>query len=441
MDKLYGKLDDKILFASKGKHNLPKNIKNEIKMISIDYDEINVIGSFNYKIQKFPADLDLLETFTFKRNKKYTKEFVKGIKKIVKDYEESKEHYFLELKCGLDHRFFIFPGVLENGNYIPSQSFKQKIESLVAQNLLTKEEEKKLFEHYDKKDLQSFYDITDILRKHYIIRWNYEEIRSGKKMLPGDKILTLEEALFTGGKVNVEALININGLINDISNFFILILQLESGKRLYINFGGADDQTMPHIFIESLKEGILEVNLNFSPFKMIKRMWSLGRLTKDKEMLEKLQPIISSYISFLTQIKANFNALKKFLESKYDLPIGLGTSTLEIIKNKLNNVVLEDDKVLADIFKNVDKISKMVENKVIKSKKDKNEIIKKIEKIKKPLDFIINSISIDFLINIGFIRKDILKEFYEKYKSYPLIKVFYPKVVYEYYFNPDGSMK
>src|SRR5690606_339545 len=187
MENIDTKLYDKILFASKGKDLLPPNIKKKLQLISLDYDKARIIGSFNYKIQLFPGDIDIYEEVDLMANEDFRKEFVKGIQKIVKDYKKSPQHYFMELKCGIDERYALRPGQFdkEKNAYKYYETFEYHIKELESSNLLSTEQTNHILSLFQNlKETGNFtihYEIKEIMRQLSVVRWNYNEIIKNKK--------------------------------------------------------------------------------------------------------------------------------------------------------------------------------------------------------------------------------------------------------------------
>src|SRR5579872_5351282 len=106
---------------SKPSSSYPKKILDEIKLLSFSRDKTATpFGSFIYRIQKYPGDLDLVQEFTDCCNvDDVVTKFSKELQNIVKKINKKRLHYFSEVKAGIDERYDIDIGKMIDGNYTP----------------------------------------------------------------------------------------------------------------------------------------------------------------------------------------------------------------------------------------------------------------------------------------------------------------------------------
>jgi hypothetical protein len=119
----------------------PKNVNEQIAFLSLDKNKLAVpFGSYIYRMQKYPADIDLIETYDGCCSvDDVINNVVTSIQKIVNLLDDDKNRYFTEFKAGLDNRFDVDIGRLQNGIWIEQQKFGNAMEYLMREKLLTNE--------------------------------------------------------------------------------------------------------------------------------------------------------------------------------------------------------------------------------------------------------------------------------------------------------------
>ena len=310
------------LVASKPKNSYPESALQEFALVSIDKESSMPIGSYSYRIQKYEADYDSLEEFISCCSKKeVVNEFVVGIQKTVENILTKPNHFFMELKAGLDERF-------NNPN----------VRNLLRENLITEEEYNDIFEDPDLMD--------EILRDHLILRWSADEIALGVKNLPGGGAITLQQAVSQKSKVNLEIISYVNGRFINVSNFFILIEITPNNEIKVINLPQEIYDDFDNYFITTLKQAIQELQEDGEWFKAIKRMWSLARYEKDYDTIGLLKDIITSDVSALNQIAADLSTLIKIFLKVPEPPIDLIAKEIDNMKNRIATNSLIENKQL-----------------------------------------------------------------------------------------------
>jgi len=248
-----------------------KNQLENIKLISTGKNSIESpfgertgtpFGSATYRIQKYPGDLDVHEVFTGCCDiKSVINKFEKILKNIVKNEESKPEHYVVEVKAGLDQRYDIDVGRLLNGRfYINDKEIKKKLKYFEQNNLLNEKEIKQI-KNVLKKEYpnQNDYDtVYNILRERKILRWTADEILKGYKILPGDKKITLNKALYSKTFAKIDVIALINGKFVEITNFFILMYEDRKGKLHPINldYNFLDNSQAAEVYEFQIKDEI-----------------------------------------------------------------------------------------------------------------------------------------------------------------------------------------
>lgn len=342
-------------------------IKN-IKLISTNKNTFaKPFGSATYRIQKYPGDLDIHEIFIDCCTiKDVINKFEKILKKIVRREEKEIIHYVVEVKAGLDKRYDVDIGELNNGIFfINTNEIKKKVSQLKKNNLLNKNEIKIINNILKKqKPDQNDYDILYfIFRERKILRWNSNEILQGYKILPGNKKITLNQALYYKTHVKIDVVTLINNRFIEITNFFILAYVDKNNELHMINldYDYLDKKISFERYDKQIKEEIEKLyysNLFYNPFKMAKRIWALARTNKDENMIFLLSPFITSNISFLYQIKSEIDAILRILKETNGYPIKTINRQIDEMKIKLSNIIEIDNSDINFLNKLINKFNK-----------------------------------------------------------------------------------
>lgn len=112
------------IVALKPASSYTKEAMKDIKLLSFNKDGLATpFGSYSYRIQKYPGDIDLLENFDGCCSKKEILDRLeKEIKLVVKRINSNRVHYISEFKMGLDERFKVNIGKLSEGIYTPNKN-------------------------------------------------------------------------------------------------------------------------------------------------------------------------------------------------------------------------------------------------------------------------------------------------------------------------------
>jgi len=401
---MYQISDDELLsIRSYPESYTPQIIKN-IELLSFSDEGAHPFGSYIYKIQKYPGDIDLVESFEECCSiKDVIKKFAKKLQKVVAKLVKMRKHYVTEIKAGEDLRYDINIGKLNEGIFFLANQKRDEIynhtQLLFQKGLLNKNEIKIINAILNKKnrDLnQDDYDILyNLFREHKIIRWSDKEILQGYKILPGKKKITLQEALSMKGHVKIDMIVDINNKFTEMTNFLFLIVKKMDGKKYVINLG----QKYTDDLIEKRIERELPIEIEklfysvyyYNPFKGVKRLWALARHYGDYTMIDKLKGFISGNISLLYQLKSEIENIIVLLKRLKTPPkVGINNQ-IQDIKSRLVYVLqISDDELMLDkLFNNA------YETKNIGLK------IELLNKIKKYMIVHINYFTMEFLNSVG----------------------------------------
>lgn len=375
----------------------PDKVLKAIKLLSFSKNKLATpFGSYIYRIQKFPGDIDLLEEYTecCDENDVINK-FSKSLKRIVKNIKYKRLHYFSEVKAGIDYRYNINIGNMNEGIYHINKYLNDVSDNLFYRNLLSLKENEIIQYIYNlskNKILGSDeYDtINYIFRERRILRWSIDEILLGKKILPGNEEKKLNEALRDESPIKIDLLTIINGKFTEITNFLQLAYE-ENGLLHTININLKEKHFIP-IELPKEIEKLYFSNMYYSPFKMVKRMYSLGRHNNDNQLLYKIIPFISSNTSLLYQIKSEIDTIILILEKSKSYPYKSIIDSLNDNKIRISTVLeLSKDELMY--------IDNLINE--INDTDNRYNKINKLKYLKKILNHYINMETINYLNKVG----------------------------------------
>jgi hypothetical protein len=336
-----------------------QKMRDEIRLLSVSKDQLAVpFGSIIYRIQQFPADLDLLENVFYRGNEKdVIDRFVKEIQSIVYEIEHLRLHYYSEIKAGLDNRYDINIGELKFGKWIKNLELKDSINELNDKKLLPLDDYKLLMKAI-KGVSSNNYDVTyKILRDHRILRWTADEILAGKKHVLG-KTFDLHEAVATANTLlKIDELTLLQGKFAEVTNVYYLARVDKNSKFHNINSPNLNT-------VATLKEEVEKLyysDLYYSPFKVIKRMFALAQNranNKDPkfiDLIHKLVPFISSTTSLAYQIRSELDVMKLIIERSSSIPLITINNQLDSMKFRLSNYLTISTQQLEKIYNLIDK--------------------------------------------------------------------------------------
>lgn len=362
----------------KPENSYPDNVLQEFALISVDKKNAFPIGSYSYRIQKYPSDIDMLEEVIGCCSiNEIVNQFVANLQQIIENILSAKNHYFMEVKAGLDDRF-----IIDYDNY---ENIVNQINNLYNENLLSTNEYQILSQYPDLEVIE------DILRDHLIIRWTADEVLKGSKILPGGKMMTLQEAMKQKSKINIEIIAYVNDRFIDVSNFFILAMKEPNGDVKVINLSQDIYDNFDDYFVRTLKEAISDLLEKGEFFKVIKRMWSLARFEEDKETISRLKQIITGDISLLNQIKSDLGAIIKLYTKAFNPPNELVIKELEDMKDRLANNLLINKKDLVFLNNSLDQAVQLINS------NNRIEVIKILDTLMQLFKDIVNGKAETFL--------------------------------------------
>jgi hypothetical protein len=389
-DELLG--GNKEIISKKPLESLSKSITDAINLITVDKNEFIRFGSFFSSAILYPSDIDIMEIIEVCCNKEKAIDLmVKELQRIVKEIKKKKGYYYSELKCGLDDAYNLDIGLIKEGIVVgyDKKKIEKEIKRLIKENYFEKEDIKKLLEILNEEmDTKINEELYVILRKYFILRWTKEEVIKGVKKIRGNRLITLKEACSHKTMIKMDIWAPINAKYIEVTNFYVLAYKEDNEVKL-VNF----DEDFLNMFTEGIKKEISKLNYSnyyFNPLKMLKRMWSLAKFTKDYGILDTLTPFLRSEVGLLGQIKSELETVILIIKKIIKPPMKKLIEQIDNLRNRLAYVIEVDidEKLIDETIK-----------KLIKSYKrmKKETIIKTLESIKEYVSTIINKYSIEFI--------------------------------------------
>jgi len=326
-DGLIGQVSDEDLLKKRNPIAYTDDEKKTIDLLSLKDALVNPIGSFTFEVQKYPSDIDIDQFIEIKYSNDY--DLIRKFKELIINILSDKNTYFSDFKAGLDLRF-------------PND------------------------------------------RDKLIVRWTPEEIIAGFKILPGNINLNLLDAMETISPVKLDIIRYVDDRFIEASTFFWLTKKRD-GEIEFIN----RPDNYEELFEVTLKNEVKKYSSpeTFKIFKAVKRMWSLARLKGDIETLKKLQPIIISNLSLLSQINADLETITFLYEKGYNVQESKLKKAIELMIKKISTI--------ADIHLNQDELYNHLLN--IITNKDIEDKIHSLEYLHEYLLDIINKETVEYM--------------------------------------------
>jgi len=378
----------------------PKHFSDDLKkVLDIITTKRGVypVGSFSYKIHKYPSDIDIFEYIEYCCDLQSVKyRLANKFKEMADEISNDGEVYLSDFKAGFDRRFFYLKNIKNK-----DIGTKIKEDELIPDN-----KKKKLLNLLNDNKLKEYLEEVRIL---YTIRWELKEIQKGEKKIAGGKTIKLSNAIVDNSDVKIDLIGEVDGNFKEISNYFYINMKDEKGNITNLT-------KKPQNRIKSLDKDIEKYGggEKRNSLKFAKRLWLKSILLKRNKIVNKLNPLFSGDPALMNQVKSEMDALL-ILFNKYKLnkktlliihsQIDSFKSRLSYVKTDLNKVYIMLDEVLGKID---EILSNSCDYKVCTKL-----IVKNIVKISKDLSLEIEKESADFLKSVG-INYGVKREIYNR---------------------------
>lgn len=376
---------------------------NAIDLITLDPESPpTIVGSFKYVVHEYPADIDMFETYKSCCSlNKAKKDIADKFKQMAKKIKESQHIYLGDFKAGYDDRYYINIGKV-NGTTIKDynpEKIKKDIYKLKENNLLNKKEYDDLLEKVVKNPkLKQFYDLESQIKKKYVVRWKLDEMIKGKKMLPLDIEITLEEALTHKSIVKIDIWVYLNQRYIEMTNMYMLTFDDSKHHLHHLS-------VKPATYEVSLMEDLQKYsNRSINKYmKLAKRLWVYVVLKKNTKIMRILYPLFSSSASKMYQITGEIETIVNILEHIQRPLLSSIKTNIENWKTRLGTVMIDTlpTSVADTIFTTIDSIVKNIHN--------KEYVITHLEELSETLVIYINKYVKKFLIKNKLLENNIIK--------------------------------
>ncbi|AYV82191.1 MAG: V21, partial [Homavirus sp.] len=367
-----------------------------IQDVTKDSDKVPAVGSYRWKAQKYPGDIDMLE---FYHVEDISEEVAIGkisdaLQKVANDIDKHSELILADFKCGYDDRFHKFIKNLGDlrGSYVSMDMVEyferdifgynkpvcvSELNNLVSIGAITDEFKEKVVGLLPPTMTgQKYSEIYGLMRNFYILRWSLNEIENGAKVIlpriPNKEthVVKLKDAIPHDTLCKIDMWAKVFGRWTELTNLYQFTHTNNSGGKVPIGFyfrNTVDEGTETDIIYYSSQE-------HEKPYKLAKRIWNRAILKVSHEMvtntvdptqlfiLKTLFPFFSSDITILGQSMADIELFITALEKheKMDLTYEQIYKDLigqiETISQKLFRVMLLESNINGEIKQKVDNI-------------------------------------------------------------------------------------
>lgn len=260
--------------------------------------KIQVMGSAAKRELLYAADYDVVEVVNIDN----PKEAVKGLQAIVRRLLKDKDVLLGDIKAGVIEEWMPVKGQIQKGKVV-GYSASELRKSLQTLTPLLTPEEKKLRIPSSPSPGQ-FLKLAKTLRIG-LVRWTPKCILDGFTTLRDGRKYTLEQAIQspTITKLDITAYVEDARFVE----CSIIYVFKQNGKTL--NKDPSEDSVS-----DSLRESILELDMDKQYFKMAKRIYSLAGVVGKPEAQRKLAPLFNSDVGRLYSIVSDMDTLKGLYE-------------------------------------------------------------------------------------------------------------------------------
>ena len=320
----------------------PEEIINALSLIGYDINNIKVMGSFRQKSLWFSGDIDGFEIIPIDKQAIAIKQI---INKIISSPDYGSKMILGDIKCGTNkYRDLLkYIGNIQ-GDRI--QNYDLNAMKIIVRDTVVPE----IQNAPENPTREQWLILHKFISSFIACRWNAYEINKG---INKDGYL-LDPSVYNSNVTKIDMFYNYYGKYVEITN--IILPEMKE-----MNY-----------FINQMKYGI-SVNLTINNFlKALKTTYSIARITKDCNTLEKISPILVSPINLLNSCKTDIQIIAELINFGFDIlynKIALNTHINTIIL-KLGGYYLGDiDDALFNRIKHIEKMW------------DKDVIIKEVDEI------------------------------------------------------------
>jgi hypothetical protein len=303
--------------------NYSNRILEIIKALSMSGTKgIKILGSASIRSQLYAGDFDINNIV----NMGSVKEIADELKDIIKRLRAVPECYIGDIKIGEIPEWNPFrPSAMladkkiENFNIKESQSI---IDSIPASAISQKERSDALNLLEKATTPKDFLTAKKEIKFH-ILRWKPEQILAGYLNYRGLTV-TLQEAIMSRGLIKIDVVALVNSRYVEIAMVYSVSVK------------GSPLMRRQQPLLITLTEDFAYYS-KIDPFKSVKRLFSIAKLTGDKKAIEKIVPILNSDLGRLYQIVSDLKVLKGLMERPQP-PIQEIRSQIDDMRSRMGNI-------------------------------------------------------------------------------------------------------
>lgn len=395
-----------VLVEEKLPDSYTKNVKKNIKIISYNPDAINVYGSYKYRSQPFPGDIDISEEIIACCNSEEAKKKVpKYLSNIVKRIIRTKGNFIGDVKAGIN-KMFVIPHGYKKGRAIyefNTTKFLEDIEELYGLKMLDKKQYDKLKSYaVIGISVDLWRELDEEIRLLYVLRWTVPEIVKGEKQLPGGLVMKWEDAVmqpyvayygnYINNSVKIDMWAPVGGRYIEVTNFFFIYEQDNKGKIKWVNI----DKDYYNKLADSLRGEVEKYYSKqfYKPFKMAKRMYSLARIEKiNGHDVRNLVKLFRSDVGKINQVISDIDTAITMTEKVDKLPMAYLMNEIDEFRQRLSSVI--------DVDIDSETVNKPIERLLNNNKHTRKDMIDVLTKIMKYLKSLVQKATEEYLHSIG----------------------------------------
>jgi hypothetical protein len=290
---------------------------------------VNIVGTMSLKSQKYASDVDCYEVVKMKS----IQEIELKIKQIINNLSNTNNVIIADLKLGNIDKFLIFKDSIEISEKsvkgFNSEKALKKLENLYKLKIINPVDYaqiKNKLEHFNFTPKELF-DLKEDLKSH-VLRWKPDDIKRGFISLPNGHRVFLMEALNTDATHKLDVIAYLDGRYVEITMMYEMHV-----KNHVIN------PPKKNILV-SIKQDVLSCLLNNQLFKMAKRIFSLARLTKQKQNIIDLSNMFNSDLGKFYSISSDIKTLLFLLENVHNISRDKIKHEISQFKNRLSDITL-----------------------------------------------------------------------------------------------------
>jgi hypothetical protein len=306
-------------------------------------DDIEVIGSMGLRSQLYAGDYDLNNTVRLNMSEaKALHKLRVGFQSIVKHLESLDDVFIGDIKAGEVEEWRVVPKDFKDFNLEESRA---KLKSLYDDKVIDKEEYNDAKESLkSKSEIDYLVALGDI--KFQVVRWKPEQVKANKNVLRDGRTMTLEEAFVCPAVVKLDVVSVIQR--SRFTEFSVLYSFFNNGKAL---------NPTPRNLKKEIENSIKTYQHLGNYFKVLKRKFSLAKLSGDMATVKRLVPILNSDYGRLYHVISDIDAIIFLLDENKKVPLESVQYAVNQLIGRLSNIY-----TMKDFLKKEDAIVKTIIN-------------------------------------------------------------------------------